>query len=104
VSDLEKKRQKGGGGHLTTTLKPDAAIREEIDGAKHTGKAYSLRLTRSGEPEARRALALMTPEIRRHAEELARWDLWRLIGYVRYPHCASRSATADDELRTAQGR
>jgi hypothetical protein len=46
----------------------------------------------------------MTPEIRRHAEELARWDLWRLIGYVRYPHCASRSATADDELRTAQGR
>jgi hypothetical protein len=43
----------------------------------------------------------MTPEIRRRMEELARWDPWRLIGYVRYPHCAGRSAAADDELRMA---
>jgi uncharacterized protein YwgA len=87
-------------------LKLDVATREEIDGAKHTGKVYSFRITKSGELETRRALALIPPEIRRRIEELAKWDLWRLIGYVyvRYPHYATHSAIADDELRVTQDR
>jgi len=87
-------------------LKLDVSTREEIDGAKHTGKVYSFRFTKSGEVEARRALAVIQPEIRKRIEELAKWDLWKLIGYVyvRYPHYATHSAIADDELRVTQDR
>jgi len=82
-------------------LRVDAEVREKIDGVEHAGKVYVLRLTREGEGEARRALAAMPAEIRKRIAELAKWDVWRLIGYVyvRYPQYASRSAAADDELR-----
>jgi hypothetical protein len=85
-------------------LELDVSTREEIDGAKHTGKVYSFRITKRGEVEARRALAVIKPEIRKRIEELAKWDLWKLIGYVyvKYPHYATHSAIADDELRVTQ--
>ena len=79
----------------------EAEVCERIDGAEHAGRVYVLRLTGEGKRGARRALAAMPAEIRRRIAELAKWDVWRLVGYVyvRFPQFTSRSAAADDGLR-----